>query len=222
MHNLLDLMNIVDKYITYLKENNFQFDDDGFPIFKKEMFLEEEPELIVPYSNRNDKRVRDKKKVVLCTFTPDEKIYTRFQNLFLEIDIYKEYLGVVTADVTVTEDMDIEWQELIVLLNQLYGAVLAINGVKLILNTRLGSIKNIKLFMNYPRNIMCVSSFLGCKKDNKYDYSYLSKILNLRPSKLLIYGKEDKLVNLKLDTMGIDYRYYIDFHRLCKGGIDNV
>ena len=39
MHNLLDLMNIVDNYITYLKENNFHFDDDGFPIFKKEMFL---------------------------------------------------------------------------------------------------------------------------------------------------------------------------------------
>ena len=48
------------------------------------------------------------------------------------------------------------------------------------------------------------------------DYSYLIKILNLRPTNLLIYGKEDQNVNDMLDTMGIDFKYYIDFHRLYK------
>ena len=63
---------------------------------------------------------------------------------------------------------------------------------------------------------MCISSFLGCVKNNEYDYSYLEKILYFLPSRLLIYGKEDLIVNRMLDNMGIDYKYYIDFHRICK------
>ena len=217
MHNLLDLIKTTDEYITYLKDHNFKFDENGFPIFKENMFLIETPELIVPYSNRDDKRVKIKKKTLLCNFAPDKRIYPRIKNIFKEIEIYKKYLGVATADITVTDDMDKEWQELIILLNQLYGAILVVNGIKIALNTRIGSSINIKLYKNLPKNIICISSFLGCKKENKYDYSYLSKILNFLPSKLLIYGKEDKNVNVMLDNMGINYKYYIDFHKLSKG-----
>ena len=60
MYNLLDLIETTDEYITYLKKHNFKFDENGFPIFKEDMFLTETPELIVPYSNRNDKRVKNK------------------------------------------------------------------------------------------------------------------------------------------------------------------
>jgi hypothetical protein len=156
---------------------------------------------------------------VLCTFASDKEIYPRLKNIYNEIGIYKKYMGVVSSDVTVTEDMDEEWQELIILLNQLYAAILAVNGVKIILNTRVGSNVNLRLYNNYPKNIMCISSFLGCTKNNEYDYSYLEKILYFLPSKLLIYGKEDLKVNRMLNTMGIDYKYYVDFHRLCKKGV---
>ena len=66
---------------------------------------------------------------------------------------------------------------------------------------------------------MCISGFLGCRKENEYDYSYLSKILYFLPSKLLIYGKKDKIVNAMLDNIGINYKYYDDFHILSKGVI---
>ena len=183
------------------------------------MFLKDMPELIVPYSNRNDKRVKDKKKTLICNFAPDKRIYPRLMKVFEDIEIYKEYIGVATADVTVTEDMDREWQEVIILLNQLYGAILVVNGIKIVFNTRIGSLDNIKLLKNIPKNVMCISGFLGCKPIKKYDYSYLIKILNLLPSKLLIYGKEDQNANKMLDNMGINYRYYIDFHKLSKGVI---
>ena len=219
MHNLLDLIKMSDKYISYLKDNNFKFDKNGFPIFTENMFLKELPDQIVPYSNRNSKLVKNKKKTLLCSFTSDVRIYPRFKNIFDEIDIYKQYLGVATPDITVTEDMDIEWQQSIILLNQLFAAVLAVNGIKIVLNTRIGSIQNIRLFKHYPKNAICISGFLGCAKDNKYNYNYLSKILYLLPSTLLIYGKKDKNTNIKLDTMGINYKYYIDFHSICKKGV---
>lgn len=215
MRNLLDFMTITDKYISYLKDRGVEFDKNGFPILKKELFLNEEPSIIVPYYNRNNKKVKDRKKTVLCFYVPDEDIYPRFKNIFNEFDIYKQYLGVAIPDITVTADMDVEWQETIVLINCLFGAVLAVNDIKIILNTRVG-ISKLELFNNYPKNVMCISGFLGCKNNVEYDYSYLAKILCLLPSKLLIYGKEDKIVNNMLDTMGIDFKYYIDFHRLYK------
>lgn len=219
MHSLLDLIKMSDKYISYLKDNNFKFDKNGFPIFTEDMFLKELPDQIVPYSNRNNKLVKNKKKTLLCSFTSDVRIYPRFKNIFNEIDIYKQYLGVATPDITVTEDMDIEWQQSIILLNQLFAAVLAVNGIKIVLNTRIGSIQNIRLFKHYPKNVICISGFLGCAKDEKYSFNYLSKILYLLPSTLLIYGKIDKNTNIKLDTMGINYKYYIDFHSICKKGV---
>ena len=64
---------------------------------------------------------------------------------------------------------------------------------------------------------MYISSFLGCQKQDKpYNLSYINKIVNCNPSKLLIYGKEDKYVNQLLDYTNIPYKYYVDFHRLCK------
>lgn len=219
MKNLFDLIKTADNYITYLKEKNFKFDENGFPIFEKEMFLEVQPELIVPYTNRNDKRVKNKKRTLLCTFSPDTRIYPRFKNIFNEIDTYKQYLGVATPDITITEDMDIEWQQAIILLNQLFAAILVVNGIKIVLNTRIGSKENIKLYKNYPKNIMCISGFLGCKKEDILNYTYISKILTLLPSTLLIYGKEDKNINEKLNTIGINYKYFLDFHSQCKKGV---
>ena len=66
--SLYDLFVCTDEYITYLKNKNFKFDNEGYPIFKRDMFLDELPEMIVPYSQRNNKRVINKKKTVLCTF----------------------------------------------------------------------------------------------------------------------------------------------------------
>ena len=133
-----------------------------------------------------------------------------------EIDIYKEYMGVIAFDITVTRDMDIEYQELIMEINLLAVAVLCVNGIKCILNTRIGSFRTLRLLENIPKNIMWASGFLGCSKDEKDDNSYIDKILTILPSKLIIYGKTDSCQNTKLDLMGIEYKYYKDFHTISK------
>ena len=103
------------------------------------------------------------------------------------------------------------------LLNHLFLSVLAINDIKIIINTRTGGIDPYNAFVNVPKGIMVASGFLGCDKlEEEYDYSYLAKVLNLMPEKLIIYGKHDSLVEKQLNVMGINYRVYVDFHRLCK------
>jgi len=217
INTLLDFFTITEKYLRYLS-GKIEFSDNGYPIFTKEMFLDKEPEMIIPYYNRHNKFVKDPTKTVICFFSADASLYIRLEKIFDELDEYKQFQGVIGLDVTVTADMDPEWQNAIMLLNQLFLAVLACNGIKIVMNTRVGSPQTVKNLSGFPKDIIWATSFLGCDKlSSNIDFSFISKILNLMPSKLLIYGKHDKIAEQQLTTMGIKYRVYPDIHRLCKG-----
>lgn len=215
--NLYEFCKIADRYISYL-DGRIDFSEDGFPIFKKEMFLDTEPALIVPFYNRNNKIVTDPKKNVLCFFSSDSDLYRRLENVFDDIDEYKKCMGVIGLDITVTDDMDPEWQNMIMLVNQLFLTVLACNGIKIIMNARIGSPQSVENLKTFPKDIIWASSFLGCDKlKSEYDFTFISKVLRILPSKLLIYGKHDKIAENQLSNMGIDYRVYADMHRVTKG-----
>ena len=92
--NLFDLLKIVDLYLDYLQDK-IDFNNDGFPMFTKEMFLDSEPDLIVPFYNRNNKIVKDPSKTVLCFFGSDLMIYSRLGKVLREIDDYKRFQGIV-------------------------------------------------------------------------------------------------------------------------------
>lgn len=217
IHNIADLLETVNS-LYELINGAIEFDSDGWPIFCKNHFLSEWPEDMVTYDNRNSALILPKQTTLLCHFAGDRQNYRRFHKLEHDIPIYQEYLGVAFPDITVTRDMDIEMQELILLAIQLFAAVLAINNIKLVFNTRCGSTATLRSFRNIPRGIMCASSFLGCSStsDMHATAEYINKILRLMPSHLVIYGKQDLSVNTQLDILGINYRYYEDFHRRSK------
>jgi hypothetical protein len=217
IYSIADLLNIISLMYLYL-QGKIEFSCDGWPMFKKEHFLDVWPDLVVTFRDRKSTLVKDKKKTLLCFFTADYRIYPRFIKIFRELDTYKEFLGVVEPDVTVTQDMDVELQKVIMLANQLFIAVLAVNGVKIVLNTRSGNKDTLSCFRYIPRGVVCASGFLGCEKSKDYREAatYTDKILWLMPEKLIIYGKQDQLINEQLDTIGIPYRYYEDFHTLSK------
>lgn len=223
MKNLLDELKLADQYYLYLYDHGQEFTDEGFPIFKRDNFLDKWPELVVPYYNRKSKLVIEPKKTVLCHFSKDIYIYPRLENILNDLPIYQQFLGVIGSDITVTEDMDKEWQKFQMLINQLFLAILAQNKIKIIFNTRSGNKVYPEVFFHIPKGIMCASSTLGCKQEKfPYDYRYLSKILYLFPSKLIIYGKESTIMLNQLRNMGISYHVYPDFHRLSKKGGNDV
>ena len=215
--NLTNLLHIIDEYQIYLKAHGFKFSNNGLPIFTKDMFLDDWADLIIPYANRNNRIVKNKRRTLICFFDKDEHLYQRFIKVFDEIDEYKKYLGVVGIDVTFTNDMDEEWQKVTSLMNMLFMAILAVNGIKIVLNTRSAALNPQELFINIPKGVMAASGFLGCDKNkSKCDVRYISKILSIMPSKLIIYGKKDEIVENQLNMMGINYRRQIDFHVLSK------
>lgn len=212
-------MNIAQTYYSYLFDEGFKFTENGYPVFEKEMFLDEWPDTVIPFINRNSKFVKNKKKTVLCYFSKDKQIYPRLANLFNEIVLYRDFMGVISSDITVTTDMDVEWQRFIILINELFLAVLAMNDVKIVFSTRCGSPETIHCFEGVPRGVMCASSFWGCEKKHSIEQTdYLAKILSIGASKLILYGKHSEIIDLQLYDMGIESKSYPDYLDLCKGG----
>lgn len=217
MKSLMDIFRWIDTLTVYLQEREFVFSPEGYPLFNKEMFLIEKPELIVPVNHRKDKRVKNKKKTLIAFFCGDIEIYRRLEKLLDEIEEYRPYMGVIGFDITVTKDMEIEWQRAIILLNQLVIAVFAVNGIKIILNTRMGSVETRDMFRYIPKGIVVASGFRGgTRKYEKTNFEYISKIITLLSDKVLIYGKCHKSVLAHLNQLGVAYYVYSDFRELCK------
>lgn len=214
--NMMDLCKIADDFVQYLQDKGFEFNEMGFPVFKREMFLEEIPEQVIPYDFRKNRIIKNPQKTLLSFYCPDARIYPRLEKVLDEIPEYCKYMGAAATDVTVTADMDQEWQDFIMLLNQLFMAVLAVNGIKIVANLRTGSPTTHKNICGIPKNVIWATGFLGCSKDEPYDMRFISTVMLGRPSALLIYGKEDSNATEKLSLMGIKYLVYPDYHKARK------
>lgn len=213
-----DIMRLVDKYTQYLEAKGARFDKNGFPIPERSWYLDEWPERIVTYRERKSRIVLHPDKTALCFFCADDRIYPRFEKVLEELDEYRQFMGVVGADITVTKDMDIEWQREIILLNQLFTAMLAVNNIKVIQNLRIGSLGTLSCLINVPSGVMCASGTLGCDLAETDDYSYSVKLCLLHPSRVLLYGRRDKHMEQQLDRLDIPHRLYDDTHKLHKSG----
>lgn len=212
----MDLCKIAEDYTTYLQNRGIKFNANGFPFFTKDMFLEETPELMIPYDFRKTRIVEHPDKTLLCFYCSDARIYPRLSNILNDISEYKKYLGAVATDVTITSDMDEEWQDFVMLLNQLFMAVLVVNGIKIVANLRTGNNKTHRNLGGIPAGVMWATGFLGCSKDKPYDMRFISSIITVHPSKLLIYGKNDPCATEKLSMIGIPYLIYPDYHTIRK------
>lgn len=125
-------------------------------------------------------------------------------------------MGTIGADLTVTEDMDIEWQRTIILLNRLYDAFLATNGIKLIQNLRVGSPATLNVLTVVPEGVLAASGTLGCPLTKPNDLSYTLKLNVAKPSGVIQYGRRDESMEQQLDKLCIPHRRYDDIHTLYK------
>lgn len=214
---LIELMHITDE-LYRCAYGKIEFDSDGWPVFQKDNFLDKWPGDMVTYENRTSNLILPEAETVICFYMGDVQNFRRFKKLLNDIPVYQRYLGVVVPDITITRDMDDEMQDMMMLANQLFAAVLVANNIKIVFNTRSGIQSTIRHFKNVPRHVMCASGFLGCEnaEDPISTTPYINKILGLMPEKLVIYGKHDIAVDNQLDLLGIDYRYYSDFHSRSK------
>lgn len=214
MASLLDVMHLVDEYTSYLEGRGVNFDQNGFPLLEPSSFLQEWPSMLVPYERRRSKLIR-REMSVICFFCKDELIYPRLTRVLDELSEYRAFMGAVATDITVTADMDPEWQAAIMLLNQLFMAVLAVNGIKVVANSRSGSQDSAKYLRAIPAGASWAMGSLGCNRlSSEWDFGCAAKMLSLRPSMVMVYGKRDEIMERQLMNMGLNIRRYSDYHVL--------
>ena len=215
-HNsLLWFMQLVDVYSEYLLRHGVKLMNNGFPVLRADWFIDEVPQQVAPYSNRNNTLVHAPEKTLLVHYAPDSANYPRLRNVLADIPEYRKFLGSAGTDVTVTADMDPQWQAETMLANHLFMAMLGVNGVKIAANLRTGGAGTLDLLAGVPRNVTCISSSFGCAPvANSQDLQYAAKVSAVLPSRMLQYGKVDKIANAQLDTLGISHKEYKDMHRL--------
>lgn len=210
---LEQILQLIDSYTDYLSKNGVRINDLGFPLLNRECFLNEWPDVIVPFKERQSRLVIDKKRTALCFYCADAQLYPRLERVLRDIHTYRQYLGVIGMDVTVTRDMDLEWQEETILLNHLFTAVLAVNDVKVAANLRVGSPQSLECLGAIPRGVMCASGTLGCSSTSSpLDMTYSSKLMRVQPSKIILYGRGDQIMEQQIVSLGIPYRRYRDAH----------
>lgn len=211
--NLDDLMKTAESLSSRLKNAGVRFDVRGFPLLPRESYLDEWPDRFIDYSHRNGSVVQDKSKTAICFFSPDCQLFPRLEKVYEELPKYQGYMAVAGLDLTVTQDMDFEYQSYLMLVNALFMGALAVNDVKVVPNLRSGNRATVELLSYVPTGVLWVSSSLGCRSlKSPSDTMFLEKTLYVRPSKLALYGKSDGLAEEQLSRVGIDWRRYPDTH----------
>lgn len=213
VNSLADIIALCGSYTEYLRGIGFPFDEDGFPVHDRTCFLEEWPEVIVDYYHRNAAFVANPGKTLIGFFTSDALIFRRCENLLVDLPEYRKYMGVVQSDLTVTRDMDLQWQRFVILFNQLVMATFEANGIRVCGNTRSGAPETIRDLLRIPRGVMWASSSLGCAPlSSEADFRNIAKVLMVCPSKLALYGKSDSAFERQLEASGVCFRSYPDAH----------
>lgn len=215
--DLCTLFRVTDLLHAYLQEHGMRFNDDGFPLVDRSCFLSERPAIIVPYSHRNARYVSDPVHTLICFHMSDALNYRRLEHVLDDLSEYHRFLAVSATDVTVTADMDPDWQAAVMLLNALFLAVLAVNGIKVVANLRCGARDSVRFLSWIPKGVACIASSLGCDGlPDPLDFSFISKIMLVRPDPLLLYGKRDEVAIEQLRTMGFCPLCYPDAHAISK------
>lgn len=211
----MNLFKIADELCFILTNAGIKFTENGYPIIPDKMILKDYPDEIIPFEHRN--ACINKHTTVLSHFSNDELLYRRLRNLEKDINICKEYMGVVGFDLSPRLGWNLEQQKFNLLINQLLNAYRAVNGIKILPNFRIGELSTISALDSYPSDCLFAVGTLGCSKGYKSINSTIlrAKLLYKRPNGLLVYGMLHPEYQNILDEFGIPYRVYQDFKTTC-------
>lgn len=192
-----------------------QFNKDGYPIIASNFILKEEPEEMLPFNHRNS--AKNKSKTVVCYFMNDNLLYKRISTIQMDLNSLKGFMGICGFDLSPRIGWNEDLQKFNILLSQMITVWFAVNGIKIIPNLRTGDYSTFNCLRVFEvNNIFCMGA-LGCwhKKVFLEDLVYLKiKLMIVRPSYLLIYGKLEKDFLEFLENQDIPFKNFYDFRRI--------
>ncbi len=189
----MGIINWCDEKITELKEHNIQF-INGRPKIPVDKIYNGVPDLIETYQFRNEIPKEKRKKSLICFYSFENRILPRLETVDSDVEIFKEYAGIVGMDISPSINMLRPRQLHSILINQIYNCLIAIRGVMVAINSRIGDLKTNSIIEEYPKNQTLIFGNLGCKGLFK-EYSLLQFkdwIIRNKPQNICIYGSFGK------------------------------
>lgn len=224
MKTYIDIFKIFADLHLFLKENGITFTNNGYPVFCEEFILREVPCEILPFSHRN--ACKDKSKTVICFFENDKFLYRRFFKLKDDLPVYKEYLGVCGFDLSPRIGWSVESQKFNICLSQMATIYLALHGIKIIPNFRIGLLEEtISSLASYPVECPFAIGTIGCSQGKVMElekFYFQTKVLYVLSKELFFYGQLKSEYKEILLENGISYKVFQDFRTHCFNRKENI
>lgn len=196
-----------------LKAAKWTFNKYGFPVFPKEVLMDECPLNVEPI--QRIKCCKHPQKTLLCSFADDKFIICRLKRIFEENNLYGNFAGFGGFDLSPRIRWDFRKQKFNLWLSQLATAFICSTGQKILPNFRTGGFDTLFALESYPQNSAFIVGTLGCSKryNPLHSYIFKTKLLLTRPSQLVIYGALRKEYKKLLEDLAIPYILRDDFRK---------
>ncbi len=164
---LKNLFILIDELIIFEKKNGIQFNERGYPIFTKDMFVQSLPKYIRPFSHRND--TPNILETSIAFYETDKILYRRltFQKLEDTATKLLKYQSFIGFDLSIFKDYLYPFQEFFILANLVIDIFFILKGNKMIPNLRTDQTNGNSYFHLFEEASIVCCGTLGCSKYKK-------------------------------------------------------
>ncbi len=213
----MGLINWCDSKITELKSKGIAF-LHGRPRVPLNMRYSDIPKYIETYEFRNEIPITKRKKSLICFFSMEDRLWNRLNTIEEDCLIYRQYGGIVGMDLSPSVNMLRPRQLHSILLNSIYDSLVAIRGIKVAINARIGDFGTNEVIDDFPKRETLVFGNLGCKgKFASYSFLQFQRWLEKeKPKNICLYGtfsKKDERRLSKLNKKIVIHLYHCRNYR---------
>lgn len=183
-----------DRMVTILKEQGITF-YNGIPVIPKESIYDGVPFMIETYNHRNEIPDTLKSCSLISYFDNDSNLLNRIEKVEDEISILKQYGGICGFDLSPCITMLRPRQKLSMLVSSLFNCYAAINGIKVLINARMGDLATMSNMSPIPKNSNIITGELGCHGHGYKYYGFYQLKMTIEtvdPKILFVYGQLSK------------------------------
>ena len=150
-----------DEKISVLKQNKIQF-VNGIPVIPEEMLYSDIPDMIDTFAHRNEIPAEIAKKSLVSYFDDDTNLINRLLNVDNEISVLRQYSGICGFDLSPCVTMMRPRQKLSLLASAVYNCYVALYGIKVLPNCRVGDLATMSVINGIPPYTNIITGELGC------------------------------------------------------------
>lgn len=179
-----------DEKISQLKEAGIRI-ENGVAVLPEYAVYKGHVSMISTFKYRKDIADELKSTSLLCNFMPDENLFIRLKKIDKDIKIMEGYGGICGQDLSPSIGMLKPRQRFSILINSVYNCYVAIYGIKVLPNSRIGDMGTLSMINSFPQNVSFISGMHGCKNHGFKEYGLYQLRMIVREKKppiLYIYG----------------------------------